>query len=111
METNVLLGISNVVCALLAILLARPLVQHRIRPNAFYGVRFAKAFESDETWYAVNEYGARRLILWSCVLLAVGVATFFVPLDRYPRWTLPLALAPLLFLVPALESYRFLRRL
>ena len=111
METQVLLGISNVACALIAAGLAWPLLRRRIGPNPYYGVRFARSFESEETWYAVNEYGARRLLLWSGVLLAIGVATFFVPLDRYPRWSLPLGLAPLLFLVPAVESWRFLKRL
>lgn len=111
METNVLLGITNCGCALLAIGLAWPLLRRRIGPNAFYGVRFPKAFRSEQTWYDANEYGARRLIRWSGVLLAVGIATFFVPLEEHRRWTLPFALAPLLFLVPAIESWLWLRRL
>ncbi len=108
---NLILGLSNVFCAVLVLGLSMPLLRGKVKPNPLYGVRFAKSFESEELWYAINAYGARRMIIWSVVLLVIGVLTFFVPLEGHTLRTLLFAFAPLLYLIPAFEAYRYARRL
>ena len=108
MEMNMILGLSNVGVALLLIVVSIPLVQRKVKMNHFYGVRIAKAFESEENWYKINAYGGRRLVAWSVVLAVIGVITFFLPLGsaEHPNETLVLAvsLAPLIVIVPCVAQ-------
>ena len=108
---NIILGVSNVFSAVLGILLVRPLVQRRVKMNPYYGVRFRKSYVSDELWYAINEYGGRRMIFWSWPLLAIGIATFFVPLKGNFVLTVTFSMAPMIYLIPSLESYLYARRI
>ncbi len=108
---NLILGLTNVFCAVLVIGLSMPLLRGKVKPNLFYGMRFAKSFESDELWYEINAYGARRMIFWSVVLLVIGGLAFFVPLEGHTLRTLLFAFAPLLYLIPTLETYRYARKL
>lgn len=108
---SVIVGCSTIFCGLLCIGLAIPLLKGKVKMNRFYGVRFAKSFESDENWHKINDYGARRLIFWSIPMLAIGAATFVISLGNRPLLTLLLALAPILVLIPAVESYLYARKL
>ncbi len=111
-EIGLAIGISNVVVALIGLLLALPLLRGKVKMNRLYGVRFRRSFESDELWYAINRYGARRLILWSLVLAAVGLASPFVVNEQRILVTIVLALAPaVLYGIGCLESYRYAQRL
>lgn len=104
---NIAIAVSNVGCALIGILLSRPLVRGKIPMNRLYGVRFKRSFESDEIWYEINRYGGQRMILWSYPILGLGLAALVTPLAL----TLILAFAPMLYLIPCVESYRHLRKL
>jgi hypothetical protein len=42
-----------------------PLLKNKIRLNYFSSRRFRKSFESDETWYKVNQFDARKMLLAS----------------------------------------------
>ena len=57
---------------ILIIAVSIPLVFNKIPPNHFYGFRLKKAFESKQNWYAINHYGAKVLIVWSCIMIAAG---------------------------------------
>lgn len=105
---NIVLGISNLSLGLLLIVLSIPLIKRKVKMNHFYGVRIAKAFESEENWYQINAYGGRRLVAWSVVLAVIGVITFFLPLGsvEHPNETLVLtvSLAPLIVIVPCVAQ-------
>jgi hypothetical protein len=59
---SVALGLSNVFVGALIIAVCIPLLKNKIRMNRWYGMRFRKSFESDENWYKINRYGAKRMI-------------------------------------------------
>ena len=103
-------GLCNLGCALLCVLLARPLVRRRIAPNPWYGVRYRRAYSSEEAWYAVNEYGGRRMIFWSVPVALAGVIALLVPLQGRTGPVILMAMAPLLYVIGALESWRYSRR-
>ena len=116
MSPNVMLGLSNIGVAGLLIAISIPLIQRRVKMNNFYGVRIPKAFESEENWYKINEYGGRQLVLWSCVLALFGVVTFFLPLGaaEKPNDTMVLIAAtmPLIVLLPAIvQILRYARKI
>ena len=99
--------LTNVGLATLIAATAVPLVRRKVKMNMLYGVRFARSYESDELWYRINEYGGRRLIQWSGVVAACGVAALLVS-DRL--WASVLMFAPFLYLVPCVDSYLYSRR-
>ena len=109
-NANLLLGLSNLVCATLFIVVAVPLIQRKVKMNRWYGMRIKKAFASEDNWYQINAYAAKRLILYALVLAAIGILTFFAPL-QYFALRLLLAGAPLIAVVPYIEALTFARRL
>lgn len=105
-----IIGTSWTVLGLLHIGLAIPLVRRCIGRNSLYGVRFPQSFQSDDAWFAINQFGGKRMIVWSIPLLVVGVVSFFLPLQSHLALTLTLGFAPLIFiLIPIAESWRFAR--
>lgn len=105
---NWVIGGLNVACALVCFGLARPLVRRRVKPNHYYGVRFAKSFESEQLWYDINEFGGRRLIVWSIPLGVSGLLAWTLPLSEAAL--VALAFAPLLLVVGCVETYLYARR-
>lgn len=105
---NIVLGISNLSLGLLLIVLSIPLIQRKVKMNHFYGVRIAKAFESEENWYQINAYGGRRLVASSVVLTIIGVLTFFLPpgSPEHPNTHMVMvaSLAPVMVLIPCVAQ-------
>ena len=92
--TNVLSGVAtpSIFCGILFIVISLPLLRGSIPMNRFYGFRIPKAFASDANWYAINEYGAKVLILWSMVMIASGVLLPFLNLPSPLVGLIPLVL-------------------
>ena len=72
MNTIILL-IVYVLIGALSIGLAVPLIQGRVKPNPWYGVRLPKTLKDPETWYAVNAYFGRRFAVYGLFIAASGV--------------------------------------
>ena len=108
---NIILGSSHIFVGCLIIIISIPLVQQSISMNKLYGIRFKKSFESEENWYKINVYGGKQLIIWSIPLILFGVVTFFLPLKGNELWIILFACAPLIYLVPAVMSYIYSRKL
>ena len=107
----IVIGSAWVVAGVLSIGLSIPLLHGKVRPNALYGVRFSESFQSDDAWFTINRYGAKRFILWALPMIAVGIAALFLPLQSRPWAALLLGLVPLAFvLTPAFETWLFARR-
>ena len=111
---GILLALECVSCAVLFVILSVPLYQRSVKMNRWYGFRIRKSFSSEENWYKINRYGAKRLMLWSVPLLLIGVIAFFVPFDSVAE-DLPLvlafAVAPLIVFVPLVETCLYARKL
>lgn len=106
---QLIVGISNIACGALLILIALPLLRGKVRRNLFYGVRLPQAFRSEEAWRSINRYGASRLIIWSAALIVFGAVTFLLPLNS--PWAIALAAAaPLVVLIPAIDTWRYAQR-
>ena len=103
------IGISNIFCGALIVLLSLPLLRGTVKPNHVHGVRFSQAFASDEAWYDINRYGAKRLIIWSVPVIVLGFVGLFLPLGSSLVATLSLAGAPLIVIIPALGSWQYAR--
>ncbi len=82
---------------LLIALISVPLLLRAVPPNRWYGVRVPAAFVSSENWYAINEFGAKRLMGLALALVVLGLVA--LSLSPMPWWVDPVfLLAPLLLL-------------
>ena len=110
-SVSIAVAISNISCGVLIILISIPLLKGWISRNRFYGIRFAKSFESEENWVKINTYGAKRLMIWSVLMILIGGVALFTPLHDRKILTILIANAPLLAIIPAVESYLYARKL
>lgn len=92
--TNIMLGIANISCGVLFILISIPLLKRKIRSNYFYGFRISKAFESEENWFNINAYGAKQMIIWSIPIILIGIISFFVPIREESNTAFILVVGP-----------------
>ncbi len=60
---------------------ALPLLLGLVGPNRSYGIRLPAAFISEEHWYAINQFGGRRFLLFGMVVAGAGLL-----LRRHPEW-------------------------
>jgi len=74
--------ISLLISGLLLFFFSVPLALRKVPMNKYYGFRTLAAFKSDQAWYDINAYGGRQLAWWSLVLIAAGLAGFWLP-ERY----------------------------
>jgi len=105
------LGLTNVFVGILVIALCLPLLKNKIRMNYFYGIRFRKSFESDENWYKINQFGARRMTFWSVVIIFIGILAFIIPVDARKSLRPLFVSSPLILIIPTIESWLFTKRL
>jgi hypothetical protein len=85
-----------------------PLYLGKIKTNCVYGFRIRKAFESEENWYLINRYGAKALIMWSLVIMAIGIACLYIE----PQHVLTVAKVTFLsVLIPILQTLYYAKRL
>ncbi len=71
-------AITLLAVGILLFLISIPLYLGKVKRNPIYGFRLAKAFESEENWYAINRYGAGAMMIWSVVLAVIGMACLYV---------------------------------
>ena len=108
---NVILGLTNILIALIMIVLAYPLKKGLIKMNWWYGFRFSVSFKSDENWYNINKYGAKRFMFWAIPLMIIGLIAFVIPFNENFLLILLFSFLPLIVLIPAYESYVFAKNL
>ena len=58
----------------LLLLLAQPLIDRKVKPNGFYGVRTPKTLSSEDIWYKANEYGGRTLRVMGLATAVAAIA-------------------------------------
>ena len=90
-------GMVLIGLAFLIAVISVPLLLRKVPPNRWYGVKVPASFVSTENWYAINEFGAKRLLGLALALVIVGLVHLSLP--PMPWWVDPaFLLAPVLFL-------------
>jgi uncharacterized membrane protein len=99
--------ITLTVLGVVIILISIPLYLGKVKRNGIYGFRIRKAFESEQNWYKINRYGAKSLILWAMVLMAVGIICLFI----HPQYVLNTAKVGFIsIIIPIMLTIAFGRR-
>lgn len=100
---------------LLLMLVARPMIKRRVKPNPFYGFRTPKTLSSPDIWYPANEFSGRRLFATG---LTVTVSSLLLaPLTLFgDRGTGIYTIAMVVIMLVSLfsgviASFRYLKRL
>ena len=79
--------------------------------NGAYGIRIPAAFESEHRWYDINAYGGRQLAGGSVVIMAAGIAGFFLSPEHHDAYMFgSLAVTLLAVIIPALNTLRWSRK-
>jgi uncharacterized membrane protein len=70
-------------CGVLFIAIAQPLIRRQVKPNPWYGFRTPKTMGNEEIWYAANEYCGKALTAAGGIMALAAVA--LVPLAFLPH--------------------------
>ncbi|MEM7051003.1 MAG: SdpI family protein [Acidobacteriota bacterium] len=108
---QIIVAVSNFFCAILVSAISWPMVRRRVKPNRLYGFRIAKAFESEENWYAINAWGGRQMILWSLPVALAGVLALTPIVGDSEMRVLIAGLTPLLYIIPCIAGWLYARSL
>ncbi len=107
MDPSIALAMATIGFGSVVALLCVPLLRGWVPMNPVYGIRFPRSMSSSERWYAINRYGAKRLLLWSVGLVVLGVVLLLVPLPPGSPLVRIVPWAPLLLLIPVWQTYRY----
>ena len=110
MHIRMILGLGDIGCGILFILICIPLVRRMIPMNHLYGFRIPSAFRSDEDWYEINEYGGRAPMWWSFGLIAAGFVKMFLPvdnLDDFASWVIAVGPIVTFTLIPITQTLAY----
>lgn len=107
---NIFYALINIGSAFLFTVLAIPLYKEKVKMNSLYGVKFPQSYKSDEKWYRINKYGAKRMIIWSVPIFTAGIIILFLP-PLQESTALIVSMLPLLILIPMVESYLYARKI
>lgn len=105
---NLKTAVTLVCLGFILIAVSIPVYLGKIKMNCYYGYRIRKAFESEENWYTINRYGAKALMCWSVIIMAIGIVCLYIEPQPVPT------VAKLTFLsviVPIIQTFRYARRL
>jgi uncharacterized membrane protein len=106
------ISITILSTGLVIFFISLPLIYRRVPMNNFYGIRIPAAFESNERWYEINAYGGRQIATWSWLIVAAGVAGFFVPDKDLSIYTpASTAVVLLAILIPLIRIIQWSRKL
>lgn len=107
---NIAFATIAIVESLLSFGLSIPLYREKVKMNHSYGIMLGKSFESEENWYKINKYGAKRLMFWSSFLFILGFITIFLPpLNNLLKFIF--SIAPFIVLIAAIETNRYSKKL
>ncbi len=92
------------------ILLSIPLLLGKVKPNPVYGFRIQATLDDPATWYAVNKFFAKRLLVVGVVVCLAAAILYFVPgisIDVYALSVL--AVFVIAFSVAMVQSWKYMK--
>ena len=104
----ILFMISGLVLAAISV----PLILGKIPPNGWYGFRVKKTIENPETWYLVNKYAGKWLLVASLCMLMAAAGFAFIPgitLGAYSNGVLLVWV--IIFTSALLATFRYMKSL
>jgi uncharacterized membrane protein len=92
------------------IALAIPLTLQKIKPNSFYGFRVSETLNDEKIWYAVNRFGAKRLIITGLATIAAAFMLYPLGLGVDAYAILVTIIFGITFALGLFETYRYMKQ-
>lgn len=109
---NIIFGTMYIILGLFLMSISIPLKNGKVAMNHVFGVRLRKSFTSERNWYLMNTYGGRQLMTWSSVIVVLGAAALFFPLEGNEAFIALFAFMPIMvLLIPIYLIIRYSRTL
>lgn len=105
--------VIHLVAAILAIAASMPLIRRKVKMNHWYGMRIPAAFESEDAWFDINQYGGRLFLVWGLVIAATAIVGAFVEKKNWVTYdwaALVVVVVGLAIVVMKVSSYARRRR-
>jgi len=87
-NTLLLLLLSYILVGLLLIGLAMPLIQRKVKPNVWYGLRLSQTMNDERVWYQANEYSGRLLLYVGVTLIVVASLLAVIPIKSLETYSI-----------------------
>jgi hypothetical protein len=87
-----------------------PLILRMVPRNNLYGVRTRKALVSDRSWYEINAFGGKLLLVFGALMVGIGYFSERYALPPTSPWASAFVAAPLLLLLPFMVAIRLYSR-
>ncbi|HTB81889.1 MAG TPA: SdpI family protein [Opitutaceae bacterium] len=71
-------ALTHFIAGLVMIAVSLPLIKRKVKMNPWYGIRIPAAFESEQRWLEINEYGGRLLLRCGVLIAIVASPEFFL---------------------------------
>jgi hypothetical protein len=105
------IAIVTLITGVLIFVLCLPLIGRQIEMNNAYGIRIKAAFESEQRWYDINAFGGRQMAAWSFLIMATGIAGFFISPEYKDNYLLASVAVTLLSVaIPIFQTQRWSRK-
>ena len=119
LSVHTFVGLNNIVGLIIYILLGivftivlLPLLFGKVKMNHIYGIPLEESYKSEENWKKINKYGAGRLMIWSLLLIVLGLIILeFQPITNYAYFIASIILPGALFAIPMLDIYNYAKKL
>lgn len=97
---------------LLLALISIPLIAGKVKPNPYYGFRVPSTLNNLETWYAVNNYFAKRQFLVALIEVIAATGLYFWPNITVDEYALSvLAVFIIAFSIAFIQGWRYMKTL
>lgn len=95
---------------ILLILISIPLLLEKVKPNPIYGFRVRATLDDPGTWYAVNKFFGKRLLVVGAVVSIDAAALYFVPRISVDGYALAmLAIFVIAFSIAMFQSWKYMK--
>ena len=110
-EVTLIVSISFLIPGIIEIILSVPLIREKVKPNIFYGFRVKKTLSNKETWYKVNKYVGKDMLVAGLILSIGSIGFFIVEMDIITIVIIGLLLltAPLVMMM--VRAFMYLKKL
>ena len=88
-----------------------PLARRKISKNDWYGFRLPKSDVSDDLWYEINTYCARRCIIWCGIISVVNLLMLLLPSRDLTSILLVSTVPVSLLAIPIIQTVLYARNL
>ena len=111
-DINTLFVIVYLGIGVTILFLCLPLLYNKIKMNYWYGFRISQSFTSEENWFAINQFGAKRFLRWNSVFFIIAFVTLVLPFETIPWLTIIIGFLPVVILLfPLVEILLFAKNL